>query len=634
MTSPANSRPPFRPRLSRLRFLSLACWENGWLATALILMAFASQSSVDASTYSLLNQFNGADGETPSALILAADGNFYGTTRAGGQSGDGTIFKVTPAGELTTLHNFSGDDGIEPNGLVQGDDGNFYGTTRSGGANDEGTVFKLTTANTFTTLHDFPLGRPFGGLVKADNGQFYGRSGGGVYKITSQGDFTNFPGGYGYNQSGEDVDRAGLTVGIDGNLYGTEEKYPFCCNDVFQMTPDGLFTTLYTFEGLPPQNVYGPDGVTQGDNGNLYGKAIAGVYQVTLSGNLTVIHEFDYPYFHGPLIKGQDGNLYGISGESDAPTFLFKLTPSGAFSKLYTGLGNGGTLLQQDGENFYGTYPSDGFFGKGTVFRISLLDLAPAQLQNISTRLRIQMGENVLIGGFIITGSAPKNVIVRGIGPSLATFGVSGALADPVLELHKPDGSIVTNDDWKATQQTEIEATGLAPTDSKESAVLATLAPGIYTAILSGKSSSVGVGLVEIYDLDSASVIQLANISTRGFVETGDNVMIGGMIVGPSGTPGSTMLVRATGPSLTNFGIQNALPDPMLELHDSNGALLASDDDWKDSQEAEIAATGLAPADDREAAILSTLAPGSYTAIVQGFGNTTGVGLVEAYNLQ
>jgi hypothetical protein len=237
------------------------------------------------------------------------------------------------------------------------------------------------------------------------------------------------------------------------------------------------------------------------------------------------------------------------------------------------------------------------------------------------------------LAGFIISGSAPKKVIVRAIGPSLGNFGVQGALANPTLELHEPDGTVISNDDWKDDQQLEIEATGLQPSNDLESAIVETLAPGAYTAIVQGKDGTTGIGLVEAYDLDQPVDSELANISTRGFIDTGDNVMIGGFIIGPEGLGNATVLVRGLGPSLTDFGVPGALQDPTLELHDGSGNTLMTNDDWKESQETEIEATGLAPSDDHESAILSTLAPGAYTAIVRGALDTTGVGLVEVYHL-
>ncbi len=251
---------------------------------------------------------------------------------------------------------------------------------------------------------------------------------------------------------------------------------------------------------------------------------------------------------------------------------------------------------------------------------------------NISTRLRVQTGDKVLIGGFIVVGSEAKEVIVRAIGPSLGDFGVPDFLADPTLALHSSNGTVVSNNDWRETQEAEIIASGLAPNKDLESAIIATLDPGAYTAIVSGVNGGIGVGLVEAYDLGPTADSTLANISTRGFVETGDNVMIGGFIIGPEGLGDGPVLVRAVGPSLS--GVPDALADPMLELRDGNGALIASNNDWKSTQQDEIEATGLAPSEDKEAAILATLPPGNYTAIVFGAGNTTGNGLVEAYNLQ
>lgn len=255
--------------------------------------------------------------------------------------------------------------------------------------------------------------------------------------------------------------------------------------------------------------------------------------------------------------------------------------------------------------------------------------LAPALL-NISTRLNVGTADNVLIAGFIVTGNAPKQVIVRAIGPSLAEDGLSDVLADPVLELHKPSGAVVTNDNWKDGQQAAIDALKLAPSDDRESAILASLDPGAYTAIVRGKDGGTGTGLVEVYDVDPAADSTLANISTRGFVDTGDNVMIGGVIVRDTNTK---VLVRAIGPELTTAGVMGALADPTLELHNADGSILASNDDWKDTQQTAITATKLAPKDSKESAILATLPAGSYTAIVKGKNNTTGVALVEAYNV-
>jgi len=255
----------------------------------------------------------------------------------------------------------------------------------------------------------------------------------------------------------------------------------------------------------------------------------------------------------------------------------------------------------------------------------------PRSVLNVSTRLRIGAGENAGIGGFIIQGNAPKTVMVRAIGPSLSKFGVAGALADPALELYDAAGDLVAqNDNWNSRRM-DVLFSGLAPSDERDSALLFTLQPGAYTAVVRGATAGSGVALVEVYDLNAQGGSQLANISTRGKVEGGDNVMIGGFILGGDQT--TTVVVRAIGPSLTNFGVGEVLSDPMLEVHDGDGALLAQDDDWRMYQEQQLIDSGLAPTDDREAAMLLSLQPGAYTAIVRGKDNNIGVGLVEVYNL-
>jgi len=257
------------------------------------------------------------------------------------------------------------------------------------------------------------------------------------------------------------------------------------------------------------------------------------------------------------------------------------------------------------------------------------------QFLNISTRVLVGSGDNVAIAGFIVTGSEVKNVIIRAMGPSLTGAGISNALQDPMLELHDGSGAfIASNDNWKDTQQAEIQASGLAPADERESAIVRTLSPGAYTAIVRGKDGTGGIGLIEGYDLDSSADSIFANISTRGFVGTGDNAMIGGLIVGGNGGGVNVVIARALGPSLSNAGVQHALQDPTLELRDQNGVLIDSNDNWKDRQEAVIERENLAPADDRESALLDVLPAGAYTAIVRGKNDATGVALVEFYNIR
>jgi hypothetical protein len=242
----------------------------------------------------------------------------------------------------------------------------------------------------------------------------------------------------------------------------------------------------------------------------------------------------------------------------------------------------------------------------------------------------VETADNVLIGGFIITGTQPKRVIVRAIGPSLSSL-FTGVLADPILELRDSSGALIrSNDNWRTDQEAEIIATTIPPSNDLESAIVAILPANnsAYTAIVRGVNDGTGIGVVEVYDLDRTVNSKLANISTRGLVQTGDNVMIGGLIV--LGQNPVRVIVRAIGPSLP---VPGALADPTLELRDGNGALLASNDNWRSDQEAEIIATTIPPSNDLESAIVRNLAPGNYTAIVRGAGDTTGVAAVEAYNL-
>ncbi len=277
-------------------------------------------------------------------------------------------------------------------------------------------------------------------------------------------------------------------------------------------------------------------------------------------------------------------------------------------------------------------------FNSGTDPRNPNSVVRSARPQNISTRAFVGTNDSVLIGGFII-GGAPglsRRVLVRAIGPSLAANGVQGALDDPVLELHN-NNVVIFNDNWKDSQAAAIQATGAPPTDDRESAILQTLATGRYTALMRGKGDATGVGLIEVYDLEQSSTPRLSNISARGVVGLGDNVMIGGFIIGGglgvNGHGSGRVIVRGIGPTLTQSGISGALQDPVLELHNSNGTLVAFDDNWKDAQQSEIAATGLAPKDDRESAIATILAQGTYTAILRGRDGTTGIALVEVYNV-
>ncbi|HEY3662517.1 MAG TPA: matrixin family metalloprotease [Chthoniobacterales bacterium] len=260
------------------------------------------------------------------------------------------------------------------------------------------------------------------------------------------------------------------------------------------------------------------------------------------------------------------------------------------------------------------------------------LPITPSRLVNISTRMYVGTGDDVLIGGFIIQGNQLKKVILRAIGPSLTAGGISGALQDPKMDLYDSTGALLdSNDNWQESLDSgEIVDSGLAPFDLRESAIVARLAPGNYTAVISGVNNTTGIGLVESYTLDT-SATHAANISTRGRVGPGEEVLIGGFIVG--GRTTKQIVVRALGPSLGGNGLA-VLADPAVELHGSDGQLIASNDDWASgSQQSDIIAAGLQPADPREAALIATIPSGNYTAIVQGAEGGSGIGLVEIYDL-
>jgi uncharacterized repeat protein (TIGR03803 family) len=469
------------------------------------------------------------------------------------------------------------------------------------------------------------------------------------FRLTPAGVFTTL---YSFSGGADGSLPNAVTQGQDGNFYGSTQYGPESppntftgFGKIFKITPAGVQTILYTFTG-------GSDGgnpakVIQGGDGNLYGiatyPAIATVFKVTPAGVRNTLYRFEGNNGSGPsqLIPSTDGNVYGTTQNGGIPQAgsIFGINPAGQVTAyIFDGAATGGQpsqVFEGEEHNLYGVTAAGGASDHGTIFR---LDMAPPRnLLNISTRSQVLIGDQVLIGGFIIAGSDPKRVIIRGIGPSLN--GVGAALQDPMLELHQGSATIATNDDWRE-HQAEVEATNLAPTNDLESAIVATLTPGAYTAILSGKNNGTGVGVVEVYDLDQAANSRLANISTRGFVDTGNNVMIGGLIVSGGVDGGSArVILRAIGPSLSASGIQGALPDPNLEVHDASGTTIASNDNWKtrpdgSSQQGEIEATGLPPTSDLESALVQTLAPGNYTAIVRGAGSTTGIAVVEAYTLQ
>jgi hypothetical protein len=439
-----------------------------------------------------------------------------------------------------------------------------------------------------------------------------------------------------------------------GILYVTETNGGV----VTKITPDGTKTN---FDSSLPT----PGNLAFDYQGNLFVSVFGAsstegiIYKYASTGRTTF----------GSSLRNPEGLAFDASGnlyEADtAGTTINRFTPAG--SKAPFALGSGVRFLAFDlNRNLFAATdntiskvaPNAAVSPFKNVSTVGGLAVEPplSQPLNISTLLKVQTGDNALFGGFITSGNAPKKVVIRAIGPSLSSFGVTTPLQDPTLELRSANGSLIaSNDNWKINDQTHqsqqaaIQATGLAPTDDRESALMAELGPAGYTAIVRGKNDTIGTGLLEIYDINQAADSRLANISTRGYIDTDRSTIIAGVIIG-SGNGAAKVLVRVLGPSLTAFGITNPLKNPEVNIRDANGTSLAYNNDWKTrgenivcpcaSQQAEIEATGLQPSNGSESAVIVTLPVGNHTAVANGsnyFGNgadTTGVAVVEVYNLR
>jgi uncharacterized repeat protein (TIGR03803 family) len=638
-------------------------------------------------TLTTVVDFIGENGAAPqAALLLAKDGNLYGTTSAGGTQGLGTVFRVTPGGTLTTLLSFLGENGSKPHApLIEATDGDLYGTTVDGGAFDAGTVYKISTAGLLTTLVSFDgsdATHPWGGLIQGKDGNFYGLTDGGsvaslftfvtatAYRVATDGSLATLHTFQGDERQGFQTE---LVQRPDGNFYGISSN-----GTLFRLTPFGGLTTVTR---LPAGAYIRPPSLTLGDDGDLYTGLGASFYdgtparlvRVTPNGLVFTLATLDSTEgaLHGKLLQASDRTFYGttayLTGNGGGEIFrahllaptITAVSPSsapvgsdvvitgaaftGTTAVLFRGVPASAFNIDSDSE-ITATVPPGRALDSivvqtptgSAVFPAN--SATPGKLLNISTRANVGTGDDVLIGGFIIQGTVPKKVIVRATGPSLKAQGVPvlGTLSDPKLEIHSGTGAIVaSNDNWSdSAEKQPIIDSGVAPSDPHEAAVVATLAPGNYTAVLSGVGGTSGIALVELYDLDQANG-RLANISTRGRVEVGDQVMIGGFILG--GTAPSQVVVRALGPSLSygNSPVYDTLSDLELELRDAQGFIMATNDDWEDSVNRQaIKDANLAPTEPAESVIDATLPAGNYTAIVRGVYETSGVGLVEVYKLE
>jgi len=503
-----------------------------------------------------------------------APGDLYVASRFRTTGDTNKVIRITPGGVATTFAT-----GLQPYGLAFDHSGNLFVSDPINRL-----ILKFTPEGARST---FSSGTAAATVLfdAADNLFVADLDNNAIYKFAPDGTRNTFASGLN--------SPSGLAFDTQGDLFESENL----TGEILKFAPNGSRTTFATGLQKPEGLAFDHDGnlfVAQFDPATIFKFSPAGSQTTFASGmNRLISLAFD---------------ITGVLFASD--------TAAGSINRF----SQDGTLL---------SFIEDVQSPVCIAFEPSATSVA----LNISTRMRVLTGENVLIGGFIVNGVDPKKVLLRGIGPSLGAFGVTGTLQDPMVELHDHTGAIIaTNDNWRETQQSEIIATGLQPSDDHEAAVLRTLSPGAYTVIERGNNDATGIGVIEAYDLDAAANSNLANISTRGFVDTGNNVMIGGFIIGAGN--GARVLVRALGPSLAALGIANALANPVMELHDANGGIVRSNDSWRDTQQAEILGSGLPPANDLEAAIIATLEPGAYTVVVSGNNGVTGVGLVEVYNLR
>ena len=484
----------------------------------------------------------------------------------------------------------------------------------------------IFTENTFAgisnpeTMVFDPSGNLFVGNGKANS----------IKKITPSGVKTTFA-------TGLDVD--GMAVDAFGNLFVSRKSESSNASDgvILKFTPDGRSSVFVS-------NISHPKGLAFDSFGNLY---LAypdrnSILKFSPNGERTTFASgIGHPF---RLAFDLSGNLFVTDPSANS---IFEISPSGVVSIIATSASTTSRvndLAFDSNNNLFVTFGDsveelpDGAAPSITIASVpggaAGIAIEPPTTTNLSTRVSVQAGDGVAIAGFIISGSSPKQVLIRGLGASLSNFGIMNPLQDPTLDLHDSTGNtIATNDDWQTATNANQIPVAFQPADSHEPAILATLQPGTFTAVLRGKNGGSGVGLIEMYDLSTGAASKLTNVSTRSFVGTGGNVMIGGFILN-GGSGERQILIRALGPTLAQapFNIAGSLTDPTLILVDGNGTVIASNDDWKSSQQNEIQATGLAPPNEREAAILTTLPTGNFTAIVSGKNGETGVALVDVFH--
>ena len=616
--------------------------------------------------------------------------NALQTMNASGNSsfGDAFVAKLNPAGSALVYSTYlGGSDPEQANGIAVDAAGNAYvtGLTRStnfptanalqatNAGNYDAFVTKLNAAGTALVYSTYLGGDKgdFGGSITVD-------SAGNAY-VTGSTVSTTFPtvnaiqstlAGSGdlsdafvtkFNAAGSALV---YSTYLGGSSYDSGSSIAVDSNRNVYVTGTTNSTNFPTANALQPAN--GGNDDTFVAKLNPAGSAL--VYSTYLGGsehdhgNGIVVDSAGNAYVTGftlsanfPTAHAIQSTFGGATFSGDAFVTKFNVAGSGFVYSTYLGGDNldwGLDIALDSASNAYvtgitsskcfptttGAFDTALSLGAGDAFISKISETAPpsalvpcpSELLNLATRLRVLSGDSALIGGFIIGGNQPKSMIIRGIGPSLT--GLQGVLADPVLELFDSNQVLLaSNDDWKS-HQAEVEATTIPPANDLESAIVITLAPGAYTAVLRGQNDGIGIGVVELYDLQAAgSDSTLSNIGSRGLVDTGDNAMIGGFIVG-AGNSGTRVLIRGIGPSLSSF-VSGALANPTLELRNADGSLIRENDNWRDSQEMEIQATGIPPTNNLESAIVASLGNGNYTAILRGKNNTTGVGVVEVYNV-